>query len=197
MENIKILPYSDRYKYDVQNICLDTADENAREEKRQKLLLSTYCDYYIESEQNNCFIAYDEKRNRAVGYILCAKDYKRYLKVYSKKYFKKSFDCGFDSILESFPSMAVPSVFYKKYPAHLHIDILPDYQGMKIGTRLMNELIENLKIQNVKGVMLGVDKGNERAISFYKKCGFKEIVKSESGLIMAMNLDERVFLNEV
>ena len=70
MENIKILPYSNRYKYDVQNICLDTAGENAREYKRQKLLLSAYCDYYTENERENCFIAYDEKRNRAVGTFL-------------------------------------------------------------------------------------------------------------------------------
>ena len=191
--DIKILPYTNKYKADVQNICLDTADENARKYKRQKLLLSTYCDYYIENEQENCFIAYDEKKNRAVGYILCARDYKRYLKVFYKKYFKKSFDCGFDSIFESFSAMAVPLAFYRKYPAHLHIDILPEYQGMKIGTRLMNSLIENLKNKNVKGVMLGVDTKNKRAICFYQKCGFKEIVKSQSGLVMAMKIDERVF----
>lgn len=186
--NIKILPYTNKYKADVQNICLDTADKNAREFKRQKLLLSAYCDYYIENEQENCFIAYDEKKEKAVGYILCASDYKGYFKIFSKKYFSRSFDCGLDYIFESFCAMAVPSVFCKKYPAHLHIDILPEYQGMKIGTHLMEELIKKLKDKNIKGVMLGVDIKNERAISFYKKCGFNIIAKSKSGLVMAEKL---------
>lgn len=62
-----------------------------------------------------------------------------------------------------------PAAFSVKYPAHLHIDILPEYQGQKVGTALMSALKEKLVSDNIKGVMLCVGKGNVRAIDFTKK----------------------------
>lgn len=53
-----------------------------------------------------------------------------------------------------------PAAFSVKYPAHLHIDILPEYQGQKVGTALMSALKEKLVSDNIKGVMLCVGKGN-------------------------------------
>lgn len=43
---IIITNYSEKYRDDVRNICLDTAGSNAREEKSMRFLLATFCDYY-------------------------------------------------------------------------------------------------------------------------------------------------------
>ena len=75
---IIITNYSEKYRDDVRNICLDTAGSNAREEKSMRFLLATFCDYYIDREAEHCFIAVDEDTDSAVGYIFCAPDYQKY-----------------------------------------------------------------------------------------------------------------------
>ena len=69
---IIITNYSEKYRDDVRNICLDTAGSNAREEKSMRFLLATFCDYYIDREAEHCFIAVDEDTDSAVGYLLSA-----------------------------------------------------------------------------------------------------------------------------
>jgi RimJ/RimL family protein N-acetyltransferase len=47
------------------------------------------------------------------------------------------------------------------------------YQGVGIGTKIMQELIRDLSVDGVKRIELRVESDNERAISFYKKLGFE------------------------
>ena len=51
------------------------------------------------------------------------------------------------------------------------IYVLAHYQGRKIGYNLINAAIENL--YNYKNIVLWVLKDNNKAISFYEKCGFR------------------------
>ena len=44
---IIITNYSEKYRDDVRNICLDTAGSNAREEKSMRFLLATFCEMCI------------------------------------------------------------------------------------------------------------------------------------------------------
>lgn len=53
------------------------------------------------------------------------------------------------------------------------IYVLKDFQGQKIGTRLLNFTIKIAKRTNLKYIWLGVWDENKRAISFYQKHGFK------------------------
>ncbi len=65
--------------------------------------------------------------------------------------------------------------FCRQYPAHLHINILPEAQGKGLGKRLMNEFIELLRCRQVPGVHLGVAAENTQAIGFYESFGFSLI----------------------
>jgi len=47
------------------------------------------------------------------------------------------------------------------------------YQGSSIGTKIMQELISNLRADGVRRIELRVEADNKRAISFYKKLGFE------------------------
>jgi GNAT superfamily N-acetyltransferase len=70
------------------------------------------------------------------------------------------------------------------YPAHLHIDLLPDIQRKGIGKILMNYLFDELKKQKVSGLHLGVALSNRSAVCFYQKMGFSVIEEQEWGYTM-------------
>lgn len=61
------------------------------------------------------------------------------------------------------------------YPAHLHIDLLPDYQGAGLGRALMRRFLAALAARGVERVHLGMDSANTRAGAFYRRLGFHEL----------------------
>ena len=61
------------------------------------------------------------------------------------------------------------------YPSHLHIDLLPPFQGHGWGRRLMEALFEALRADGSTGVHLGVSETNPRAIAFYTHLGMTEL----------------------
>jgi ribosomal protein S18 acetylase RimI-like enzyme len=77
--------------------------------------------------------------------------------------------------------MLVPHVV-ADHPAHLHIDILPDYQGAGYGRGLMTEFLRALGRAGVPRVHLGVDVRNTRARAFYDRLGFYEIPVDKPGV---------------
>jgi ribosomal protein S18 acetylase RimI-like enzyme len=82
------------------------------------------------------------------------------------------------------PPTASPDVV-ERYPAHLHIDLLPRLQGQGDGRRLLTALLDGL---GVPGVHLGVSLSNQRAIGFYRRMGFAEVHAYTHSLIMARTL---------
>ena len=65
---------------------------------------------------------------------------------------------------------------YEVYNDYIYINqlhIAPEYQNRGIGTRILNEYFVYGKKEN-KNIYLEVLQGNERALRYYKKLGFKE-----------------------
>lgn len=77
------------------------------------------------------------------------------------------------------------------YPAHLHIDLLPEAQGGGNGSRLIHTLLDALRARGVRGVHLGVGKANAGAVGFYRHLGFEELVEEPAAFILGMNLEGR------
>ena len=118
---------------DVEYICRMTAGPLSREnELVGKIIAKTYSTYYIEEECGNCFVL--ASGEKAVGYILSSLDAGVFKKVYRKKYVPQIFSLSKkDGVLAWL--LPIPYMFFKKnYPAHMHIDILPGFQGLT-GTR--------------------------------------------------------------
>ena len=65
-----------------------------------------------------------------------------------------------------------------EYPAHLHIDLLPELQGRGFGRRLVDTLRKALADQGVPAVHLGLDAANTGARAFYDRLGFHELPSS-------------------
>ncbi|KAI8939273.1 hypothetical protein NX059_005099 [Plenodomus lindquistii] len=60
-----------------------------------------------------------------------------------------------------------------QFAAHLHIDILPEYQRKGYGKTLINAFFKTVKIQGAKGVHLDMVKTNTNGRTFYERIGFQ------------------------
>lgn len=61
------------------------------------------------------------------------------------------------------------------FPAHLHIDLLPEGQRQGLGRRLLDTLRSALAERAVPGVHLSMDPANAGAAAFYAAYGFREL----------------------
>lgn len=62
-----------------------------------------------------------------------------------------------------------------KYPAHLHMNLLPVVQGQRLGGRLLENWVIRAKKLGISAVHIGSNANNARAIHFWGKQGFKDI----------------------
>ena len=74
------------------------------------------------------------------------------------------------------------------FPSHLHIDLLPEGQGRGLGRRLMEHLLDALRVDSSPGVHLGVDARNVRAVGFYRALGFTELHADARHHVFGMRL---------
>jgi len=69
-----------------------------------------------------------------------------------------------------------------EYPAHLHIDLLPQVQGRGYGRALVATLVAELRRRGVPGLHLMMDPANLGARAFYDRLGFTELPSGALGL---------------
>lgn len=169
-------------------ICLETADKNLKNNEKQKqTTLLLYSRYYTRAERDSCFVLTDDK-DCAVGYILCAPSYKNYKKGFFNNELKSLTKSGPQAFFNGIACILGNMPYAKNYPAHMHIDILPEYQAQGYGGKLLSVLVEHLKNNGISGLMLIVDSKNLNAIKFYKKHGFKAVKILAGGIIMGVKL---------
>ncbi|HLK24189.1 MAG TPA: GNAT family N-acetyltransferase [Caulobacteraceae bacterium] len=81
-----------------------------------------------------------------------------------------------------------PPEITQPYPAHLHIDLLPRFQGRGLGKILIDRWFDLMRSMGARGVHLGVGTANERGVRFYRAYGFKELDLGSGALIFALPL---------
>ena len=174
----------------VEYVCRMTAGEiHQKEPVIGNILAKMFSTYYARECCDTSFVLADDN-DVAVGYVMCEPDYKRYGKLFRKIDTKNIWaldkKSGFDAWWMPFPYFFLGL----KYPAHLHIDILPEYQGQGYGAQMMTTMLDNLKRKNVRGIMLMAHKDNHGAIRFYERLGFKVLFNGFGGVVMAKNLKD-------
>lgn len=152
----------------LQDICVSTASGIYKDKPEQTNLL--FLDYYVLYGIGYKLIC----GKKTVGYAIASEDYKKYVKVYKAEFLLRLKEIDKAEYLKKRAELVLDKRLGRKYPAHLHIDILEGYQGKGNGSKLLSALLDRLKADGVKGVWLGVDVKNERAINFYLKHGFKK-----------------------
>lgn len=79
--------------------------------------------------------------------------------------------------------------FGDAYPAHLHIDLLPETQGRGLGRELIGTLVEALRARAVAGLHLVASADNAGAVAFYPRVGFAPLPSPDGARAFGMRLD--------
>lgn len=184
MYTIKL--FEEKYKEGVEDICIAASTRaNSKESEWGKVILRLFCRYYIEMEKEHCVIAVNDM-DEVIGYVICASNYDQWKDNFETQYLNTCEDM--DTVNFGKLSITGMKQYAKEYPAHLHINVHPNYQRMGIGNKLLEKLVDILKQESIKGLMLDVSATNEKGINFYRKCGFDEVDKREHDIIFGMKL---------
>ena len=174
-------------KENVIKVLYETSSLPVETEEQRSFLRLMYNDYYTQQEADNCFVVADGEDN-AVGYIICAEDFRRYEKIFKEKYLPEIKALGKNYLGMAKGEMLVHKFYRNSYPAHLHIDILPLCQGKGAGTQLVNALTDHLKDKGIEGLMLSCGMNNKKAVKFYKKNNFKVLMNFFGSCLMGKEI---------
>ena len=191
---MQIRPYSPSDRADVADVCVRTGDggEDATGLfSSDTLLPDIYSVPYVDREPELAFVV--DNGERVVGYILGTADTRSFAQWFSTQWWPSVADrYGRSSESErnivasagNPERMLVAAV--DEYPAHLHIDLLPEAQGHGLGRRLVETLVAALAARGIPGLHLVVGTDNTKAQAFYRRVGFAELASGPDGVVMGM-----------
>lgn len=182
-----IRPYEEKDKENVRFVCLNSEGPCKSSKRGINFALAVYCDYYIENEPENCFVAADEN-DRAIGYVICAEDFDKFKEIYINKYYPRIKRWEYRRRKSALRSIIPHEKYKEEYPAHLHIDVLPEYQRMGLGHKMTDALLEHLKKKEIKGIMLTTWIRNEKGRGFYDKYGFRLLSEMKNCAVYGLKL---------
>ncbi|NUP51479.1 MAG: GNAT family N-acetyltransferase [Catenulispora sp.] len=179
----------------VYDICIRTGYNggDAREVYRDHdLLPDMFAGPYTVLEPDLAFVLDDG--GRAVGYVVGTSDTARFARDFRERWLPTVADRhplpqGEPTTLEE----SMTALLYRPehmlapeaadYPAHLHIDLLPDYQGRGFGRILLTTLFAALDKAGAARVHLVMATANTAARAFYDRLGFHEIPVADTSVV--------------
>ncbi|MFI6079655.1 GNAT family N-acetyltransferase [Streptomyces sp. NPDC051217] len=180
---------------DVFDICVRTADAGGDSRHLypdSELMPSIFAAPYLELEPELAFVL-DDGEGRAGGYILGAEDTPRFVEAFRREWlpvvggrYPAPMGAGartpsenMAALLHDPERMVLPQL--AGHPAHLHIDLLPRWQGRGHGRALVLTLLDALRAKGVGALHLSMLTANTRARAFYDRVGFYEIAVPDAG----------------
>ncbi len=199
-----IRPYRPTDRDDVYDVCVRTgaAGQDATGLYSDDALLpDIFAGPYVAYEPDLAFVV--DTGERVAGYVIGVADSRAFARWYDDNWlpgFRRAhpLDAAPDDRerevigwgLDAADSI-VPEI--DSYPAHLHIDLLPELQGQGFGRRLIRRMLAALHERGVPGVFLRVSSANTSALGFYRRLGFHELPSSRpSSPVLAIATDAEV-----
>ena len=184
---VEIRPYRASDLDKLYDICLATGDAGAdatRLYRDPKLLGHVYAGPYGVLAADAAFVVEDEAG--AGGYIVGARDTAVFEEALEARWWPGlrarypdpaspvTPDERMQRLIHHPPRM--PRRIVERYPAHLHINLLPGLQGRGLGRRLIDTWREAMGVP----AHLAVGGRNTRAVRFYRAYGFREVERFEA-----------------
>jgi ribosomal protein S18 acetylase RimI-like enzyme len=145
-----------------------------------------YCTPYLKYEPESCFVAVDKENNQVAGYLIGTPNTAQYEKDFGKKMLWRIISRLIFYTSWKHPESLREVLYWKRhaqsghtpfmhkdYQAHLHMNVLSEYQRLGIGSRLIDNFEAHLKAKRIGGFFLETSNHNQKAIRFYQKSGLK------------------------
>jgi ribosomal protein S18 acetylase RimI-like enzyme len=145
-----------------------------------------FTSYYTDLEPESALVAEDE--GRVVGYLLGCVDSRRasdptavaLRRVVGRWLWLRRGTAGYvwrtvgDALLDALRGRLPPRPrFDERWPAHLHVDLLPEARGRGVGAALVRRWLGSLRAKEVPGCHLETLAENHRAVAFFEAMGFR------------------------
>jgi ribosomal protein S18 acetylase RimI-like enzyme len=190
-----IRPFESADEADLVDVCLRTgaAGEDASHLYASPTLLAdVYATPYARHDPSLALVV--DNGSRVVGYVLATADTRAFAEWFSGVWWPSvrpdpvaQPDAELVTSVDDPQRMLLADV--DRYPAHLHIDLLPEAQGRWLGRRLMNEMFDRLRERGVPAVHLALDPANAGAGLFYERLGFTPLLASNpDGSVRGLDL---------
>jgi len=187
----RLRPYAEGDLEAVYDVCVRTGDAGGDATGQSiypRLLGDIYAGPYLFLEPGLAFVLDDGRR--PVGYVLGTADTAAFVRAYRERWMPH--------LAAAYPEPpAVPSTPDEKlletfhrpehmvhpglagYPAHLHIDILPAFQGHGAGRQLIEEFCRAAAAAGAAAVHVSVAPSNAGAHRFYFAVGFEPLAVAD------------------
>lgn len=198
-----IRPYRTQDRDALFDICMRTAEAggDARHLYRdQELLPNIFAAPYVYLEPDLAFVLDDG--TRAVGYIVGTSNTARFVAEFRARWLPRvaashpapaqepaTRDEQMAALLHWPERMIVPAL--ASYPAHLHIDLLPEYQARGFGRALSFTLFAALAEAGAARVHVGMLTSNTAARGFYDRLGFRALDVPDAGALTYLGRETR------
>jgi len=194
--HVTLRPYRPSDADDLYDVCVRTADAggDARGQyASDRLMGDLFALPYATLEPDLAFVVDDG--TRVVGYVVGTADTPRFVERYRDEWIPAldgryppappvlTDDATPDDVMhylhEHPERLLVPEV--TPYPAHLHIDLLPGFQGQGLGRRLLETFAAAAADAGADAVHVGMVTANTGARPFYDALGFHVIDVPDAG----------------
>lgn len=185
---IEIRRYRPDDRADIYEVCRRTAAAGGDATglySDDDLMPDIFAGPYLEHDPELVFVV--DTGTRVSGYVLAAADTRSFVEWYAAAWVSRLARFSHvdppmtaeDSIIDLGyrpERMLIPEV--DEYPAHLHIDLLPESQGQGLGRELIGRLLFALRQRGIRKLYLAMDSENTAAKAFYDRLGFHELPSS-------------------
>jgi ribosomal protein S18 acetylase RimI-like enzyme len=146
-----------------------------------------FTSYWTDGEPESALVA--ELRGEVAGYLLGCMDSRRvwnpermmarhlvgrallFRPATAPVMWRMATDAALDAARRRLPT----PVHDPRWPAHLHIDLLPDCRGRGVGGGLVHRWLDTLRERGVAGCHLQTMAENTSAIAFFESVGFRRV----------------------
>lgn len=191
--SVSIRPYRAADRDDVYDVCVRTGavGQDARGRySSDNLLGDIYAGPYLHIAPQHAFVV--DNGERTVGYVIGVADTREFVAAYRTQWLPRLH--GVYALPAAPPStdeerkladmfnpemMLLPEL--AAHPAHLHINVLPDYQGAGHGRALVATFLASVAAAGATSCHLVVRAANTGALRFYDKVGWRRIDVADPG----------------
>lgn len=188
---IRLFAASDRAA--VRRIACDTADCGKSVERffpDREVFADLITRYYTDYEPSSCWVG--ESGGVVVGYVTGCLDTVRQERLMSSSIFPRVLLKALLRGVWLHPQALAfvrlnwdvwrghrhePPLNLVLYPAHLHVNLAPDYRGHGLGRKLVETFAEFAGKRGSAGVHASVREDNEKGRAFFERLGFREIAE--------------------